>query len=773
MLHCRLLGSPDLTDGTGRRLEAVLNQPKRFALLAYLAVEARGAPVQRDKLAALFWEELDQERARHALRQALHVLRRDLGDDAVGGTGEGVSVDPARLMCDVPDFVALLRDGHAEQGLALYRGDFADAFHVSDAPAFEAWADRKRADLRAAAVDAAMSLGRTSRERGDAKSAARWLRNALTLAPTNERAARELLSVLDQHGDRAQAIAAYEEFAARLKNEYELDPSAETQALIEQIRTRPQTRASIVARVASAARRWSGGTRDVAHRELAHSRHRWRLGALAAGALLVLVSVAAIAWNRRSQPSALNTQPSSAEPSVGVLPFLAIGPDSDATYIADGITEGLITALSKVPSLRVPARTSSFVFKGQQKSVGDIARQLGVASVLEGSVQRSGKRARITAQLIDASTGYHKWSETYDRELSDLFAVQDEIARAIVGALELRLVGQRPATLHYVERATGSPQAYDAYLKGLYFWNQRGADGIRKAIDHFSAAVAIDRSYAMAYAGLANAYSHAPSFDVMPPDTAFPRASEAAKRALQLDSTLADAHAALGYIRMLWERDWPGAERELRRAIELNAGYATAWQWLRLYLLAVGRNDEAVAAAQRSARLDPLSISIQAALGDTYTYVGRPREALAPFQSALELDPRYSRAYTGVCEAEYKLGRMSEAVAACERAVEHGPTNSRYAADLGFVSARAGQRRRADSILASLRATARLRYVPSYSFATLHSGLGQPDSAFYWMNRAVDERDNFTMFFAMAPQFEPLRADPRFTRTLARMGLSR
>jgi TolB-like protein/tetratricopeptide (TPR) repeat protein len=452
-----------------------------------------------------------------------------------------------------------------------------------------------------------------------------------------------------------------------------------------------------------------------------------------------------------------------------VLPLVNLSPDRENEYFSDGMTEELITALGKVQGLRVAARTSAFAFKGSQADVREIGAKLNVGTVLEGSVRRAGRRLRLTAQLVSTKDGYHLWSEEYDRELADVFAVQDDLARAIVGALRVRL--QRPAGGTLVKPGTADLTAHDLYLQGRFQWNRRTYESMPEAVRYFEGAIAADSTYADAYAGLAEAYVLLPIYGVSPAAYAYPRGRDAALRALTLDSALGNAHAALGVVRELYEYDWAGAERELRRAIALAPGYATAHQWYAEYLSVVGRDAEARKEGVLAVSLDPLSPIVRV---DHALALARGRhldESTAILQQVVRTSPDFLAARNQMGWLYLVAGRLPEAVAELSTAVQM--SNGRTGMGrLAYAYGRAG---RTDSALAMIRVlTERYRResVFPYSVALGYAGMGDRARALEWLERAVEEHDpNVALYLGTDPLLDSLRGEPRFQQLLRRIAL--
>jgi eukaryotic-like serine/threonine-protein kinase len=495
------------------------------------------------------------------------------------------------------------------------------------------------------------------------------------------------------------------------------------------------------------------------------------LAALAVGTFGVRILPRLARASAGGGESARMTGPAPVEdprPSVAVLPLVNLSPDRENEYFSDGMTEELITALGKVEGLRVAARTSAFAFKGKEADVREIGAKLNVGTVLEGSVRREGRRLRLSAQLVSTKDGYHLWSEEYDRELADVFAVQDDLARAIVAALRVTL--QRPSREGLVKTATTDLAAHDLYLQGRFHWNRRTYESMPQAVRYFERAVARDSTYAEAYAALAEAYVLLPIYGASPAAEAFPRARSAALRALALDSTLGNAHATLGLVREQYEYDWAGAERELRRAIELDPGYATAHQWYAEYLSLTGRAAEARSEAERAVALDPLSPVIRVDQAVTLARARNFDEAIRVLQGVLETNPDFPVAHAQLGWAYLGAGRLQDAVAELEATVRM--TNGRNGnGRLAYAYGRTG---RTDSALAMTRALIE-RYhresVVPYSVALGYAGMNDRERALDWLERAVDEHDpNVTLYLGTDPLLDSLRSDPRFQRLLRRVG---
>ncbi len=455
------------------------------------------------------------------------------------------------------------------------------------------------------------------------------------------------------------------------------------------------------------------------------------------------------------------------EPTVAVLPFTNLGHGADQDYFSDGLTEQLIHELTRIRGVRVVAWNSAVKLKGREDDIHEAARQLGVGSILVGSVRQAGERVRIAARLVQVSTGYYLWSETYDRQILDLFAVQEEIARAIAGTLERTLGGTH---VRAARRGPASPEAYDLYLRGRFVGNQRTQSGLRRAVECFEQAIALDDALALAHAGLADALCLMADYGHMSPEEALPRARAAALRALELDPGSGEAHASYALIRCLYEWQWEEAEAFFRRAIELNPGYATAHHWLALdHLSVLGRFEEAQQELDLARQLDPLSLIIQE--GKPYLLMLQRRydEAIQGYRAFLEMDPGFYRAYTGSGRTLTQMGRYEEAIAMFEKGRSMAGEVPSILGALGQSYALAGRHAEARRLLDELSALARERYVPSTPFALVHAGLGEREEAIAWLEVGADRHDLPLTVINTHPAYDSLRDHPRFTALVDRI----
>ncbi len=459
--------------------------------------------------------------------------------------------------------------------------------------------------------------------------------------------------------------------------------------------------------------------------------------------------------------------------SIAVLPFKNISGDNEGEYFSDGMTDEVIGQLSKIRALRVTSRTSIMQYKNRQKSVREIGEELHVASVLEGSVRKVGNRVRILAQLINTSNDQHLWTEQYDGVLTHIFAIQTDVAIKIAKALEATI---SPTEKDRLERKpTENLEAYDLYLKGRYYWNKRLPDKLNRGIQHFKEAIARDSTYALAYAGLADSYTILGNYNLDPPQQTYPEAKAAATKAILLDSTLAEAHASLGFAIMNYDWDWPTAERELRQAMDLNPNYATARSWYAYLLTVMGRFRQATDVRQEALDLDPLSPVINADVGLTLYFARRYDEAIRQFTKTVEMDPTFVVANIPLGGAFVQKGMYREAIAAFQH-VTAGMSLAALRhpvpiAALGNAYARAGRKEDALMMVEILDEISAERYVPPYWRAVVAVGLGENDEALAWLEKAFAEHDGSMVMVKVDPAFDGIRFHPRFVSLVKRMGL--
>jgi TolB-like protein/DNA-binding winged helix-turn-helix (wHTH) protein/Tfp pilus assembly protein PilF len=482
---------------------------------------------------------------------------------------------------------------------------------------------------------------------------------------------------------------------------------------------------------------------------------------LAGGVMLASLLVIVIwPWLSRGRGDAID--------SVAVLPFVNASTDPDAEYLSDGIPETLIGQLSQIPRLKVMARSTVFRYKGANVDPQKVGRELNVRAVLTGKVLQRGEMLTISMELMDVRDGSQLWGKQYNRKLADTLAVQEDIAREVTDKLRLRLasVEEKRLTAHVTENV----EAYQLYLKGRYHWNKRTPDGIQKAIESFQQAIEKDPGYALAYAGLADCY-HVPA-NPLPPRKKMPLAKAASMKALQLDDTLVEAHTSLARVLFVYDWDWPAAEKEFKRAIELNSRYAPAHQWYGGYLTATGRFREADAEKKRALELEPLSLVINFEVGLASYFSRNYNQAIDQFQKTLELDSNFPPPHTFLAAAYEQKGMLKEATTAFQKAITitQGPARTQATAGLGYVYAVSGRKAEARKILAELQSLSEHRYVPATDTALIYAGLGDKDKAFAWLDKAYEEHSFSLSNLKVEPRFDPLRSDPRFADLLRSIG---
>jgi TolB-like protein/DNA-binding SARP family transcriptional activator len=776
MIKFRTLGTIDLRNVEGDSIESVLAQPKRLALMSYLAVATPRGPHRRDKLLGIFWPELDQAHARSALRGALHYLRRSLGADVIEVRGDQeVGLSEGRLWCDAEAFEEALDSAELKKGLELYSGDLLPGFHISGSPEFERWLEGERARKRERASTAAWALAEQERREANQVEAAIWARQAAKLAPFDEASLKRLVVFLERLGDRAGALHAYQEFAERLAEELEIEPSQETQALIRTIREQESSR-EVEPETESDAPATQEARADPTVTEAGEGgRSRaWRIRAL-----LSLASVAALAaallllrGSGAMDPSASLERPpgqitsaSADHRSIAVLPLKNVGGDPEAEYFSDGITDDIILHLSRIAGLKVISRTSSMQYKDRSTNLREIAEELGVATILEGSVRLADGRVRIVAQLVDAHTDNPLWAEDYDGDLDDIFAIQSEVARKIAASLRLEL--PVPEEERIVTEPTESLEAYDLYTRGRYLWNAvSNAAEAEQAAEFFRRAIAADPGYARAYVDLAQTYRPRFVWGVLSADEAIPEMRAAVERALELDPDLAEAHAVLGRL-LTDELRLEEAERALLRALELNPGSAESHSIYSDLLRLLRRDSEAVRMARRAVELDPLSIDRRVRLTVSLVFTRDYDGALNEATRILELEPEHAEGHYFLGGALALKGQMEEAIAALQQSSELDPESPGRRLALAWAYARAGQREKALELLSD---------VPEMGYnlkeiALVYGELGELDQAFGYLDRAYAEHPSTLMNLSVDPTADSLRKDPRFDELMKKLGL--
>ena len=455
--------------------------------------------------------------------------------------------------------------------------------------------------------------------------------------------------------------------------------------------------------------------------------------------------------------------------SLAVLPLENLSGDAAQNYFADGMTDELITDLAQISALRVISRTSVMVYKGARKPLPQIAHELNVDAVVEGTVLRSGDRVRITAQLIEASTDKHLWSQSYEGELRDTLALQKKVAGAIADQIRINLTPQEQAALKTVKAV--NPEAYESYLKGRYFWNKRTADGLKVALAYFNQSIEEDPKYAPSYSGLADTYALLGDWQyaVMPPKEAFPKAKTAAIKALELDGALGEAHNSLAFVLDGFDWDLDAGGKEFQRAIELNPGYATAHHWYAWHLSLLGRYDEAIIEMRKAENLDPLSLIINADLAELLALAHSYDESIRQSRKTIEMDPNFGLAHSQLAQAFLQKHMYDEAVAEMQTAVRLSANSPTCIANLARAYVAAGKKSEAMKLLSDLKKRSNSAYSNAAEIAMIYASLGDADQAMTWLEKGYEER--FNPGVLLRPAFDPLRSDLRFQNLLHRVGL--
>ena len=706
MITVQLLGGASLRSGDAP-LSGPPAQRHRIALLT-LIIAAWPQALSRDRAMALLWPERDLANARRLLNLAVHVLRSALGEGTIASTGDGLLLNPSLLNCDLHELRTAIEADASERVVRLYTGPLLDGFHLDDSTEFGYWLDERRSELAHAYVGALFALAERQEQSGDVHGRVRTCLRLVAADPHSGVHAQALMHALDAAGDRTGAIQHASEHAHRRRVDLDLEPDPEVVALAKRFR--------------------DGAAR-----------------------LQLALSAPVRAWSS----------------SVAVLPFLNLSAGQENEYFADGITEDVIAHLSKIRALKVISRTSVMRFKQRQHSLKEIGRTLGATTILDGSVRHAGDRVRIVAKLIDVETAQHLWADTYDRQMTDIFSIQTDVALQIAAALKAELSRDEQARVR--REPTKDIQAYQLFLQGRQWFIKYTLEGLTRAIEYFDRAIARDPTFALACANLAMAYTELAENGAMAPDVAYRRAAEAAANALRLDPELGAAHCTIGYLKGVREFDWSGAEQDFKRALELSPSSADTYDLYGRFCAALERYDEAIALQHRAHELDPLAHRMDVVT--TLLRAGRYQEAVVEAENAVEVDEGYDRARATLGWAYFLNGRKDEGLAELERAVSLSPGNTLWLGQLGEAYAMAGNAAKAREILRELEERARGAFVSPYHFAYVHTGLGEFDRAMDWLERAVAERTGPAYSIKGSFLLTPLHTHPRFRALLRQMKL--
>jgi len=546
-------------------------------------------------------------------------------------------------------------------------------------------------------------------------------------------------------------------------------------APVEETSVPPPVPATIELEGASTSPASSASKPALAHTISEHATvPRWFTSRLAAAIAIVVVGLAALlAFTIHARNVTTNQANATRSTSLVVLPLENLSGDKDQDYFADGMTDELIANLAKIRSLHVISRSTAMTYKGTRKPLSEIARELNVDAVVEGTVMRVGSRVRITAELVQVSTDHHLWADTYESQMGDVLALQNRVSAAIVNEIRINLTPEERERL--AKTPAVAPEAYENYLKGLYYWNKRSDENLTRAIGYFERATQLDPNYALAYAGLSDCYAiiSAEIFGTMPASEAAPKARAAAVRALELDPTLAEAQTSLATEKFNYEWDWSGAAQGFERAIGLNPSYATAYQRYSLYLIAMGRAQDSFAQIQKARALDPLSLSINFSLGWRLYMARQYDAAITQLKDTLEMDPSYELPHLVAGQAYEQKGNYALAIPELRKAVELSRGTPLMVSALAHAYARSGNRAEAEKLLAQLQAKSMNQYVSPYYFAIVCVGLGRTEEALDWLERAVEERTPWLPELKVDPNWDRVRSQPRFIAIMKKIGLEK
>ncbi|MGQ0641229.1 MAG: BTAD domain-containing putative transcriptional regulator [Gemmatimonadaceae bacterium] len=758
----------------------------RLALLALLA-GARGRALSRDKILGLLWPEADIERGRHLLSDSLYLLRSALGEEAVISAGDVLRLNGDCVSSDVQEFERLLDQRQLEPAVAIYCGPFLDGFHISGAPDFERWVDGERARLGERFAGALQALAEACEAHNEWTAAVGWWRRLSAHDPYSGGNALRLMRALDSSGNRAAALQHARIYSTLLRDEFGAEPDPEVLALIERFRSepaapspailagrpaQPATSSEISEVVSSTIDAGITASLEKTRSVSFDSRRPPGLRRYAGGALGLVVALAVggvfLLQNRGSG----SVSEGASGRSIAVLPFVNLSADPENQHFSDGLTEELIGELSRIDGLHVAARTSSFALRDAKLDARAIGDTLGVTTVLEGSIRKEGNRLRASAQIVDAVTGYHIWSQEYDRELRDVFALQDEIARAIAGALAMKLVNVDP-----VASRTKSLEAYDLYLRGIFLRNRLTRDDLMKSVELFDRAIQIDSTYAAAYAGKATAIGPLIWFRNITRAQGLPPMRAAARRAVELDETLGEAQVALGFVAFLFDWDWSEAERRFGRAIQLNPNDQHAYHMYANYLRAMGRFSEAVAARSRALQLDPLNARTGMLLSHDYLQLGELGSAMQHARRAVELNPVNPLALGIGSDLPHGPGEVFELQGLYDEAVQEYLEVARRRGATAHELAELRTAYNSGGMRAFWRRWLEMDERQSSGspdplrVARIYSRIGDADRAIQWLERAYIERIPGVAFVKVDSDLRSLHGAPRVARILREMKL--
>ena len=661
--------------------------------------------VSRDRALATLWPETPADRANHRLTQLLYSLRRDLGSELFLGSAD-LRLNPQVLAVDLAEFTAALEAGEFARAVALYGGPFLDGFYLSGAPEFERWVEQERARLGQRHSAALEALARGAATEGDIVAAAGWWRQLAQVEPLNSRVALCYMEALATAGNRPGALRFARTHETLLREEFDTEPDAAVVAAAERLRGLP---------AASAA----SGT-----------------------------------------PVA---------PAIAVLPLANLTPEGDAEYFSDGLTEELANALARVPGLRVASRTSVYALRGKGLDARELADRLGVSALVEGTVRKVGNRIRLCARLLDAGDGSQLWSDTYERTLEDVFALQEELSRAVTAALSVGLGRVAPPPLR---PPTTVLDAYTLYLRGRYAAHKRTPEGLSLGVEYYEQAVERDPGFALAHAGLAECWALRgfPEFGDLEWSKAVPRARAAALEALRLDPRLAQTHTWLGVIHFLYDWDWAAAEAEFRRALHLDPNHAIAELWYALFLAAMGRHEESLRRILHAEAVEPLVLPLRLSVGRCYYYARRYEQAHDALASLLKSEPGHQLTAIWLARTLCALKRPLDAVDVLERLP--GAERTPYVQSmLAYSLAASGCEDAARVLYGDLQRDFAEGRAGALWMGAILARLGDRNAGLELLQEAVRRREPFVVWLSSDERYDPLHANPGFIALLGELRL--
>ena len=779
MIRLRTLGPLDLRGSDGEELRAVLAQPKRVALLAYLALATPRGTHRRDTLLALFWPEHDAEHARNSLSQSIHVLRRALGPDLlVTRNGDALSLNQAAFWCDAVAFEEALDGGRPAEAAKLYRGELLEGLHVTDSPDFEQWLETERTRLAGRYAKGLKTIAAERETAGDLEGAVTWWRRLAARDPYNSHVVLRLMRALAGSGDPAGAIQQARVHETLLREELDVAPDPEIAALVRHLQAARADEAIRLPRGAAVSAALPISSVESAEAPTSGPDRRTdqplrrRSAAVAAGLLAFSVAVGgavALKTGAREPPRPLIR-------SLAVLPLENLSGDSSEQSFTDGLHDVLITELARYPQLSVISRTSVLQYRGTRKRLPEIARELKVDGLVEGSLLREGGRVRITAQLVHGPSDRHLWAQRYERDVRDVLALQGELAEAIarevnVAARPLDRAPRRAAGP--VDSAPEELYLRELYLRGRHAELSRSLIGIQTAMEAYGRAIERDSTFVLGYAGLASVYGLMADYAYAPVRAALDTARMMARRAVALDSTLPEARTALA-VTLGDALEFEAAEREFRTAIRLGPSDARAHYWYAILLVTLGRGEDALREIQRAAELDPFAPRGVIAMDKYARYLmtgERPSAKLLARKRAsfLRREPGepWARSRNAVDLA--RAGQCAEARSELQEAQHLAPDNLLMVANESMLRWFCGDKARARALLERVK---RRRDAPEQGIriAAVHALFGEKDSAFVWLERTEWSMIKLTVLRANE-WLDPLRSDPRFSQLLRRLGL--